>query len=288
MERLIATRTWEVALIVLLVLTLFGVIGIIIRVGLKPETTALLAAWATIVGVVIAQIVNARVARSGRIQAQVLANQNAREAALQNYYEQIGRLLIDQSSRLVQPGDQVRALARAQTLAILQELDPERKGDPLQFLNEAGLIRHDPKNPLQESIVNLKIADLVKADLTGAILHGANLSRAYMREAKIQDADLVGTNLSEVDLYKATIHRTGLRNALLRKANLKKADLNSSNLSGADLSSADLRDADLSKVNLEGTTLSGADLRGARGLTKEQVKQAIVNKDTQIAEDLRP
>ena len=282
MERVIATRTWEIALIGLLVLTLFGIIGFIIWWGLKTETAALLAAWATIVGVVIAQIVNARVARSGRIQAQELANQNAREAALQNYFEQIGKLLIDQSSRLHNPGDEVRTLARAHTLAILQELDSERKRDPLQFLNEAGLIRHDPNDPNKRPIVNLKIADLVKADLTGAILHGANLSRAYMREAKIQDADLVDTNLSEVDLYMATIHRTSLRNALLRKANLKKADLNSSNLSGADLRDADLKDADLSGATLEGTNLSGADLRGARGLTKEQVKQAIVDKATRI------
>jgi hypothetical protein len=50
-----------------------------------------------------------------------------------NYFEQTGKLLIDQPLRRASPGDNLGTVARAQTLTVLERLDPDRKRILLQF-----------------------------------------------------------------------------------------------------------------------------------------------------------
>jgi uncharacterized protein YjbI with pentapeptide repeats len=158
-------------------------------------------------------------------------------------------------------------------------------------------------------------ADLSEANLNGANLSGANLSGANLSGTYLNDADLSGADLSEADLKEANLgwailsgparsriflgpsnmsganlrgaklRRANLRGANLRDANLSGADLSGANPSGANLSGANLSDIDLSTVNLSNANLSnaklsradlrGADLRGAKGVTDEQLGEAI-------------
>ena len=93
-------------------------------------------------------------------------------------------------------------------------------------------------------------------DLSGADLHGVSLLRV---------ASLGNSNLQP---------RPGI------SANLKGAFLSCSNLSGAHLVFANLKDAQFFGANLEGaflsrSNLSGADLRDCKGLTQDQIDQAV-------------
>jgi|SRR5215212_2371710 len=101
-----------------------------------------------------------------------LEAQRAHEAALQNYVEQVGTLLIEQPLHRASPGDNLSTVVRAQTLATLKGLDPDRKRILLRFLHESGLIDKD------KTVVSLLIANLGGANLIRANLSGANLSGA--------------------------------------------------------------------------------------------------------------
>jgi hypothetical protein len=169
----------------------------------------------------------------------------AQENALPEYLEQMVRLLNDKDRplRRSQRNEEVRILAKGQTLRVLPRLDGERKARVLQFLYETGLI----------------IKDRAVVDLLGADLREANLRRANLRGANLRGADLSRANLVGADLSGAAL--TG---ANLREANLHWADLISANLSGAYVGRADLSLADL----------TGANLSNVKELTVGQLDQA--------------
>jgi uncharacterized protein YjbI with pentapeptide repeats len=146
-----------------------------------------------------------------------IADRRAQDEALQAYLNQIGQLLLDKDDPLrdSQETDEVRVLARAQTLTVLGRLDGGHKRSVLQFLYESELIIKD------RVILTLKEADLRKADLRQGHLRRADLRWAHLSFADLRFADLI-------------------------KADLSRAYLIGTNLSAAQLSDADLSDADLS------------------------------------------
>ena len=77
-----------------------------------------------------------------------------------------------------------------------------------------------------------------------------------------------------------------LSGAFARRTDLSGANLRGANLSAADLTNAILRNANLKDANLKGTILKGADLRGAKGLTKQQVGEAIIDDETLLPDYL--
>src|SRR5579884_463404 len=158
-----------------------------------------------------------------------IAQDNQREAALQEYIDKMSELLLHENLRNSAEENEVRKIARVRTLTILRRLDPTRKASVLQFLQEAGLINK-----------NKCIIDLSEAQLAEANLHGANLRGADLQEVNLRGADLSYTNLLYTNLRGADLSSTNLFGANLRGANLREA-----NLSGADLSSAKLPGAKL-------------------------------------------
>ena len=70
--------------------------------------------------------------------------------------------------------------------------------------------------------------------------------------------------------------------ANLQGANLEGANLDKANLEGANLDKANLHGAGLWKANLEGATLLES-----RGLTREQIAKAIIDKATKLPDYLR-
>jgi len=252
-----------------------AVVIILLRTGgskAVADNAAIIGALIALCGVFIAQMVSIAL-EAGR----------AQEAALQNYFERVGKLLIEHPLRRASPGDNLSTLVRAHTLSLLESLDPDRKRMPLLFLYEAKLVhKSKPVVSLQAanlskanlrgvhlfqtslrdlflSKANLSEAVLPLVDLSGTFLEEADLSKAHLLQATLELADLSDANLSGASLLSAN-----LLDAKLLRADLSRADLSSTNLNGADLSNANLAGADLSDANLFAANLSGVDLSNAK------------------------
>ena len=61
------------------------------------------------------------------------------QAMLQNYLDQMSDLLLKENLRASKRGDVVKQVAEDQTLLVLQNMDPNRKGILVRFLYESGL-----------------------------------------------------------------------------------------------------------------------------------------------------
>jgi len=160
--------------------------------------------------------------------------------------------------------------------------------------------------------VNLAGADFTSADLTRAKLVGATLTKATLTRADLPLADLAranltAANLAEADLTKANLHRADLPKADLAEANLDRANLDGADLTAANLTranlplavlteavlteadltranltAANLTRATLTKANLTRTNLTRADLGDTKGLTCDQIRDAITDHDTKL------
>ena len=108
-------------------------------------------------------LANLRLTRKNLEQQRKLEAQRAQGTALQAYYEQIGNLLTEYDLRTTDR-EEIRELARGQTLTVLQEVDGNGKRRLLAFLHGAGLLG----------------ADKPAVELTDAYLEDADLHDAYL------------------------------------------------------------------------------------------------------------
>jgi uncharacterized protein YjbI with pentapeptide repeats len=226
-----------------------------------------------------------------------LAVQRAQDEALQAYIDQMGSLLLERDLRNSAEGGEVRTLARARTLSVLERIDENRKARALRFLYEANLITSP------HPIISLETADLRGADLSAAttvieVRPGVNMlaptpptnwSRIDLSGSYLSNANLLGDNLRNVDLSRTHLYGS----------NLSKADLSDANLSGAvlgptifslpqeNLSMADVRDirADLSKTDLSGANLEGALVSGEQLQQQAKTLQGATMPNGQKYED---
>ena len=189
-----------------------------------------------------------------------LAVQRARDEALQGYLDQMNNLLLEHKLRDSKEDSEVRTLARARTVAVIQRLDSERNQTVIQFLGEADLIGNG------ESSISL----IDRVDLHDARLESVNLSGANLSGANLEDADLSGADLEDADLSGADLEGANLSDAWMKGVSLicikypDCADLRGADLRGAFLIGANLEDARLIGANLEDANLSGANLKHAR------------------------
>jgi len=188
--------------------------------------------------------------RAQRLREERVEARREQDSALQAYLDEMSKLLVeDQLRREHRRHGDTRVTARARTLTVLSQLDDRNhKRRVLQFLREARLI-------------------------SSKELHYLEGRPAYPRIVGLEDADL--------------------RRAKLDHMKLEDADLGGADLSGADLTNANLKNANLSGTDLRGARLQGADLQGAnllgvKVLAKEDLEQAIGDKTTNIARNLRP
>jgi uncharacterized protein YjbI with pentapeptide repeats len=110
-------------------------------------------------------------------------------------------LLLDKDLRTSDEDSEVRTLARARTLLVLERLDPSRKTQVMEFLVEEELVGGvDLKMPIEAPIIPLNGANLSGADLSGADLGGAYLTDANLSDAKgVTNEELEQQALSLVD-----------------------------------------------------------------------------------------
>jgi len=128
-----------------------------------------------------------------------LGEQRAQDEALQAYLDQMGTLLLEKDLRKSERGSEVRTLARARTLTVLERLDPSRKAAVVRFLDEAELVTEEHEGG---PVIALTGADLSDANLKGADLAGADLRTADLDGPKLSGADLSAANLKGA--YKET------------------------------------------------------------------------------------
>jgi uncharacterized protein YjbI with pentapeptide repeats len=248
-----------------------------------------------------------------------LAVQRAQDEALQAYLDQMSTLLLEKDLRNSEEGSEVRTLARARTVTVIQRLDSDRNSNVIQFLDEAGLIGKGESSIRLLAGVDLRDAhlqgiDLSGADLSEADLSEADLSRTDLRHASLESANLESANLESAFLVSTSLERANLERAYLQlafldttdlsEARLVQADLSyatvaSSNLSDASLRDADVResylaystvvDANLSGANLRGANLRGADLREAdlykADLSGAKLSDAILRDARNVTEE---
>lgn len=228
------------------------------------------------------------------LERQEIADGEAKEEVLQNYFDRLSSLLIDKSLLAIatkfysEDGDeQVSSeqeellnagvdVIRARTLSILRRLenDPVRKASVIHFLIEAEII--------SKAKLDLTNADLTNTDLRGADLRGANLTKAKLNNADLSNADLSNVDLSNADLSSAIFNLADLvgaklNNAKLDNAKLMRAFLIEASMRWADLTNADLTSADLPNAYLTDANLSGACMKSAN-LSKADLSKADLSK----------
>jgi uncharacterized protein YjbI with pentapeptide repeats len=188
-------------------------------------------------------------------------NQQAQDAALQAYLDQMSQLLTDKERplRRAQPGDSLSSVARARTLTVLEQLSPsrkvgaQRKGNVLQFLHESALVQTKAKT--ERPVISLNGANLRNTNLLSANLRGASLQGAFLDNAKLPNADLRCANLSNAFLTHASLHGANLSNT-----NLTNAYMSNAYMRGTDLSCAVLIHTVLHRANLHRANLRRANL----------------------------
>ena len=229
-------------------------------------------------------------------QIQREANQNS---VLKAYFDQLEELTFNQDLLAEEPQTGAIVLARGRTMAVLRELDLQRKTQLLAFLQASGLSRFDGQSEvIEEPVISFKNQDFSDLDLRGvnlgrtdfsqANLRNTNLERAFLGDANLEwanladanltgaflvdanlteaylgDADLEGANLADANLEGANLVDANLTEAFLTDANLTEAFLRAANLEGAFLGEANLEGAILGEANLTGANLGAANLEGA-------------------------
>ena len=189
------------------------------------------------------------------------------QTIVEGYYSHMAGLMLNHGLRSSAPDDDVRAIARAVTVAVFRSVNGERKGQVLQFLYEANSIR------TPAPIIDLQGADLRSMVLESAVSPQAHLAGTDLHEAKLDHANLAGSdfggaNMIRVELRRSDLRKANLTEAYLSSAHLREADLDTAVLCGAllndvSLIEACLQDADLSAANLVGANVSRATLQGA-------------------------
>ncbi|MCT8159729.1 pentapeptide repeat-containing protein [Pseudoruegeria sp. SHC-113] len=199
-------------------------------------------------------MMNATVLGLGTLMVGVILQQSEtnrlEEASLQAYLDRIATLHLNADL----PPAESRAVARAQTSAILASVNGERAGRVLRFLDELGTL---------EAYV---------ASLEGARLAGAELKGLHFPRADFEEADLSGADMEYGDFSTADFEEADLRGTDLKRSTLTRASFDSARMRGAELDGADLRGADLSR---------------AKGLKAAQLTSTCLDETTRLPEALQ-
>jgi uncharacterized protein YjbI with pentapeptide repeats len=187
-----------------------------------------------------------------------LSTQQGRQDALKNYFDTMTRLLVDKDLASQDHENTISQAAKAITLAVLRELDHERRIQLIEFLNDARLIQNVSLDSCGPSLLR-------GANLTGLDLRGVNLKEVDLSKANLSKANLSGANLINSNLHKANFCEAILKNAYLDKANLRESFLWKAQLDKAILQEANLENARMDEASLRGALLDRAKLSGVQG-----------------------
>lgn len=245
--------------------------------GLQDKT-----AWDWLVLFMAPAVIIAATAVITEVQKQT-ETRRAQEVAIQSYVDRISALVIQQSATT--DPEQVAAIGRAHTAAVLHLATQERAGRILAFLGELGLIA--------DYAPSLEGFDFTRATLKGLALDGLDFEDAILRHADLEEAslnwvDFEFADLRDADLDWAVAHNADFEGALLDGATLNHADLRHADLSlSAGLTAAQLANSCLDATTLlppgfapvEGETAACGALRAAVVEAGEGIRPAVEDRD---------
>jgi uncharacterized protein YjbI with pentapeptide repeats len=186
------------------------------------------------------------IAAKARAQDAQIAADARRDEALTAYLARMEDLTL-QHHLTSHPSKDVALLARTLTLTVLRRLDGRRKVHVIQYLADAGLIRHRSR-PL--SLVGADLRDLDMRNTTLTVRGPGRQAEAARHFISLYHTDLEGADF---------------RHAHLANVNLEQADLRGANFERAVLSGVDLRGACLTNARFHAAQLFYSNLSRAVG-----------------------
>ena len=166
--------------------------------------------------------------------------------------------MIEHNLRVSKEDSEIRVLARARTLTILERLGPLRKPLLIRFLYESDLINREHR------VIGLEDANLTDTDFTETNPDEPRLNKVYLMGADFDGANMAGSRLNDAELRGVHMIETHLEEAELRNAFLQEADLSGAWLGSTETTYSQgdrfepLGAADLGGVNLTSATLQDA------------------------------
>jgi hypothetical protein len=118
-----------------------------------------------------------------------------------------------------------QAIARALTLAVLDELDGKRKGKVISYLADSKLITANIKDQKSKPVIDLRKANLKEIVLEDVSLDGLSITGADMTEAKLTEVILTNSNLVSSKFINATLDTVDFSGSKLGNSNFYDADL---------------------------------------------------------------
>jgi len=227
-------------------------------------------------------------------QAQRKEEDQRHELALQEYFREISRLLLEYDLYSATKEDDARFIAMALTHNVLGRLDGQRKGLVLNFLFAVNLIRckkntdwsTETTDDIPRPIVVISKADLSGLFLPRGLWRGAKLTNVYITDSDFTDANLSNADLTDSVLSHSWFYQVDFRNAILSGCDLRFSIFLYCNFEGADLTNANLMHAaitpeDLRKAkSLEGCiTYSGAIYDPSKSIDEQSIDRASYNKE---------
>jgi uncharacterized protein YjbI with pentapeptide repeats len=183
-----------------------------------------------------------------------LAEEAREDATLDAYVAKMSALILDRSLLKAEPGSAVRQVARTTTLATVRRLSGSRKGEVVQFLYEAGLLRITTRGFFWSA----PVINLTGADLRGVNLANASLSPLRGYNGVALRGDLRGARFDHAELGTVHFSDPSGRGTTLRGASFNGASIHSTWLSGVDLRGASFKGASFFRVNFGRSDLTGA------------------------------
>jgi len=139
----------------------------------------------------------------------------------------------------------------------------------------------------EDRTMNLMETDLRGVGLIGAHLEGVGFFGTHLEGAGLYRTHLERAVLVETHFEGARMCETHFEGAFLLASHLEGADLRGSHFERARLDRSNLDGANLDGANFDGANLEGVNLQGVKGLTKEQIKAAIIDDKTTLPHYLR-
>ena len=104
--------------------------------------------------------------------------------------------------------------------------------------------------------------------------HRLDFTDAYLKSVRLSGAVLDNVNLPNADLTNAVLIGANLKGANLKGVNFERANLPIADVQGVRLVEVNLTDASLLEANLTGTVM-----KRCKGLTQEQINEAVAELD---------
>jgi hypothetical protein len=159
---------------------------------------------------------------------------------------------LDQNQPKLSPESQ--AIARALTLAVLDELDGKRKGKVISYLADSKLIIEGPTLK-SKSEINLEHANLKYIVLQDVVMPFVKINNADMTNARLDNVDLSNSDLADSDLSEATLKDVKLIEAKVYRVNFTKTNLTGVNFSNTDLNNSNFYNATLDNITFSSFTI---------------------------------